>query len=180
MCSDGGHLSYQNRRKASQDSARSSRLIRNHSKSRQQRWRTSSLRQLLEAIMTAVGIFKNELKGGKPSVKPSRITALVSTFEGSGEMEGERGGREKKERGGSEGFNSVTTQGVGEQVTHRSEVEQRRQGEEEECCSQNRHLHNIWTSRHSKRIPFCRASLLAGFMLAPPHDSPPSWIITCL
>lgn len=100
MCSDGGHLSYQNRRKASQDSARSSRLIRNHSKSRQQRWRTSSLRQLLEAIMTAAGIFKNELKLGKPSVKPSRITALVSTFEGSGEMEGERGGRgrERKER----------------------------------------------------------------------------------
>lgn len=100
-------------------------------------------------------------------MKPSRITALVSTFEGSGEMEGERGGRGGRE-GGREGFNSVTTQGVGEQVTHRSEVEQRRRGEEEECCSQNRHLHNIWTSRRSKHIAFCRASLLAGFTLAPP------------
>lgn len=45
--------------------------------------------------------------------------------------------REKEKERAGERFNSVTTQGVGEQVTHRSEVEQRRQEEEEEeeCCS---------------------------------------------
>lgn len=42
---------------------------------------------------------------------------------------GEEGGLSKRKRGrGGEGFNSVTTQGVGEQVTHRSEVEQWRGG----------------------------------------------------
>lgn len=100
--------------------------------------------------------------------------------------------RERESESAGEGFNSVTTQGVGEQVAHKSEVEQQRQEKEEEeekCCSslcsqrmspvytlnnvlltassQNRHLHNILISCRYKRIMFFCDSFILTALNAP-------------
>lgn len=79
--------------------------------------------------------------------------------------------KESRGGGGGEGFNSVTTQGVGEQVTHRSEVEQWRGGGGEErllfqpsqlvdvTCL---HTHKVSLVESSQNIDTCTTSRWAA------------------
>lgn len=104
-------------------------------------------------------------------MKPSRITALVSTFEGSGEMERERGGREKRERGGREGGKGSTVsprRGWGNRLHTGQRLNSGDRGRRRSAVLRT----DTCTISGQAVVPnashFCRASLLAGFMLAPP------------
>lgn len=98
-------------------------------------------------------------RGGKAIVKWSIIRALMSVqVEGQWGEEGGVSKRKQGEGGGGEGFNSVTTQGVGEQVTHRSEVEQwRGGGGEERLLFQPSQLVDV-TCLHTHKVSLVESS----------------------